>query len=116
MCLIPRNEGGEASIYSGEERGAKTAKDGLILVEKQARMGLFWWSILEWRTRLHGAALEQFGAAWSGGAAAAHGGLQVESFGMCLHLFSAKADLQPLRDFYKIEKYYKNSEIFLKIY
>ena len=32
-----------------------------------------------------------------------------ESFGMCLHLFSAKADLQPLRDFFKIENYSKNS-------
>ena len=53
-----------------------------------------------------------FGAAWSGGAAAAHGGLQVESFGMCLHLFSAKADLQLLRDFYKIENNSKNYEIF----
>ena len=56
-----------------------------------------------------GAALS---GAWSGGAAAAHGGLQVESFGMCLHLFSAKADLQPLQDFYKIENNSKNSEIF----
>ena len=42
----------------------------------------------------------------------AAGMLASGELGMCLHLFSAKADLQPLRDFYKIDKYSKNSEIF----